>query len=214
VAVNPDGTVVDKILAIEWEMFQSVNENGPRAECQENPSMFDAMRRGQYSTWSNGALMNYLCDLRIAKADGRNLITERYIHMMKYTEPSAYEKLAGSLTCPSDRVCELADEICGRLLKQSASLAEKFPAVAALGRPLLSEGDGLDVTSVETYQKGELLTYSENTLIELRNHIDALEREGISLVRQILENHARYYGYGSLEDAEGSIRLRAQIQNG
>jgi hypothetical protein len=206
--VNHAETTVDRIVAIEWEMFQRVNEDGPRAECQENPNIFKAMREGQFNAWSDAAASSYLSDLERAARDGRNLVAEKYIHMMKNTDPFSYEKLAAGITPPDSKVLALADEIADRLLRQTARVAEQFPGIIAAGRPLRSDEDGFDSTSVETYQKGELMTYSENTLVELRNHIDALEREGVPLARLILENYAGYYGYETLEDAEEHAKRR------
>jgi hypothetical protein len=210
--VDNKETVIDSIVAIEWEMFQRVNEGGPRAECQENKSVFFAMRRGQFNAWSNKALQSYLLDLECAAIEGRNLVAEKYIHMMKDTDPSVYEKLAVSITFPNKRAFTLANEISDRLMKQSTSLERQFPVVIVMERPLRPNGDSLCVTSVESYQKGELMTYSENTLHELLNHIDALERNGIMYVRLILETYGKYCGYETLEDAEKSLRRQTSLK--
>ena len=37
---------IGEIIAMEWEMFQKVNEGGPRASCQEDKATFEGMRRG------------------------------------------------------------------------------------------------------------------------------------------------------------------------
>ena len=83
----PDKSLIDNIIALEWKMFSSVNEGGPKASCQEDPQTFDGMRRGQFSAWSDEAAQCYYEDVKAAAATGRNLAMEKYIHMMKSTAP-------------------------------------------------------------------------------------------------------------------------------
>jgi hypothetical protein len=197
---------VDKIVALEWKMFQAVNEGGPRAECQDDRVTFDGMRRGQFDVWSQDAALSYLDDLTAAGNSGRNLITEKYIHMMRTTEPSRYEQLLARITPPSPVAEALAREISAKLLAQTEALFDDYPYVAGSGRPLNSTQDFGGVASIETYQLGELLTYSEKTLEALRRHILTLEDAGVSFARSVLENSASFYGYSSLEEAEAATK--------
>ncbi len=66
------------------------------------------------------------------------------------------------------------------------------------------------VTSIETYQKGELYTYSTKTLKLLWDHIQRLEAEGVSLAKLIMENGVKYYGYSNLEEAEAASKKHAE----
>ncbi len=200
--------IIDKIIYFEWDMFQAVNEGGPRADCQEDRVTFEAMRRGQFEAWSQDACASYSDDLANAVLDGRNLVTEKYIHMMKYASPSQYAALSKLIPLPDEAQRQRAQEISDRLLAQTARLFEKYPYVSGSGRPLHAVQDFSGVTSIETYQLGELLTYSEETLKLLKNHLLSLENAGRSLARDILENSVRYYGYKTLEDAEAATKAR------
>ena len=71
-----------------------------------------------------------------------------------------------------------------------------------MGRPLLSDADDEVVTSVQTYETGELMTYSPETLRRYRDHLLALEAQGVDLVHQIQEQSILCLGYPSLEAAE------------
>ena len=195
---------IDNILAIEWEMFQKVNAGGPKAACQLMPEAFYAMRFGQFAAWPQDARDAYAHDLRTAKAAGRNLMAEKYIRMMEHTDPAGYRQLAADLPLPTERQHALADDINARLLRQTEALFRQYPLVSRSARPLYADGDSEYDTSIETYQRGELLTYSEATLTALLRHVSALEAQGISLVRRILENSIRYYGFDSLEQAEAA----------
>lgn len=200
--------IIDKIVIVEWDMFQAVNEGRPRADCQEDRVTFEAMRRGQFEAWSEEACASYFDDLLNAVLDGRNLVTEKYIHMMRFSSPVQYDALCQNMQLPDDMQKLLAHEISDKLLEQTAVLFEKYPYVSGSGRPLHSVQDFSGVTSIETYQLGELLTYSEKTLKYLKNHLLALELEGKFLAGDILENSVRHYGYKTLDEAETSTKAR------
>ena len=207
----PDKTLIDNIIALEWKMFSSVNDGGPKASCQEDPVTFDGMRRGQFSAWSDKAAESYYKDVQAAAAIGRNLAMEKYIHMMKSTSPLQYEQLLPRVVYPSSKAIEIAEKITTKMVEQTAELHKQYPYVSGSGRPLYSASD-FQGTSVETYQRGELYTYSEATLNALWEHLCALEAEGKALARIILENSVMHYGYSSLEQAEAVMKKYAESQ--
>ena len=200
--------LIDNIIAIEWEMFVSVNEGADKASCQEDYPTFRGMRAAQFSAWPPEVAESYLNDLETARGEDRNLVEAKYIHMMKKTEPSKYDALITRVLLPSEQAETLAHEVSNLLLEQTRLLFEDYPYVAGQGRPLYSTLDYAAI-SVETYQLGELLTYSEETLAALKEHITALSNDGISLARVILENSVGFYGYKSLDTAEAATKERA-----
>ena len=202
------GALIDKIISLEWDMFQAVNEGGPRASCQEDRVTFEGMRRGQFESWSPEACGSYLNDLLNAGLDGRNLVTEKYIHMMKYASPVQYGELIKMIPMPSEAIVCLSQQISDKLLEQTTELFMRYPYVSGSGRPLHSISDFSGVTSIETYQLGELLTYSEKTLCLLKNYLHTLERDGKSMARDILENSVKHYGFKTLEEAEAATKAR------
>lgn len=207
----PDKTLIDNLIAMEWKMFSSVNDGGPKASCQEDPVTFDGMRRGQFSAWSDEAVESYFEDVKTAAAAGRNLAMEKYIHMMKSTAPVQYEQLLPRVVYPSEKAIELAEKITVKMVEQTAELHKIYPYVSGSGRPLYSSSDFYG-TSVETYQRGELYTYSEKTLTALWNHLCRLEADGVALARLVLENSVMHYGYNSLEQAEAVMKKYAESQ--
>lgn len=205
----PDKTLIDNIIAMEWKMFSSVNEGGPKASCQEDPVTFDGMRRGQFSAWSQEAAESYYEDVKNAAAIGRNLAMEKYIHMMKSTAPAQYELLLPRVVYPSKTAIDLAEKITAKMVEQTAALHREYPYVSGSGRPLYSSSDFYG-TSVETYQRGELYTYSEKTLTALWNHLCTLEGEGVALAKLVLENSVMHYGYKSIDEAESVTKKYAE----
>jgi hypothetical protein len=201
-----DASVLDEVVEIEWDMFHNVNDEA-REDCQENRPTFEAMRRAQYSTWSEEALESYLRDLRGAVSEGRNLLREKYAHMMEVTDPQGYEALKDTLPPVSDEKRELVAELWKHFESQTLALRKDYPVLGMAGRPLYAADVDDGQTSLETYQTGEMLTYSETTLRALLAHVRKLEEQGTSLVRQIQENSVTCLGYASLEDAERAIVL-------
>ena len=201
----PDTEIINDIISREWEMFQQTTNAGGRASCQDDYDTFYGMRFGQFVSWSQDVLESYLNDLKAAEQAGRNLIAEKYLNMMEHTYPEEYELQKAALHELSAEHRALADTICEEMISMTIPLREEFPRVCNSGRPLRSSEDLLWGPSVETYQRGELYTYSYETLTALKKHIDTLRSQGLSLARLILENSVRHYGYESLEKAEKAI---------
>lgn len=192
----------EQIIAAEWEMFQTTRNKGGRASCQNNHTTFFNMRMAQFEAWSDAAAQSYWEDLRTAAGQGRNLIAEKYLHMMKKTHPAEYEAQKHFLPLISEEKRALAEEICDEMIAQTVLLHEAYPHVAKTGRPLFSNADKYGVTSIQTYQMGELLTYSEKTLRLLKEHLFALKDAGRSLAGEVIARSICSYGFSSLEEAE------------
>ena len=202
--------LITRLLDKEFVMFHAVNGDGEKADCQNDRQTFDMMRRAQFTAWSPEAVESYYQDILEAERTGRNLCAEKYIHMMKNTAILQYERLKDQLTFPDARGMELVDLINGKMIRQTEELFERYPYVSGAGRPLYSSQDLGGTTSIETYQRGELMTYSTRTLELLYKHLCSLEAEGVSLAEKILEGSVCSYGYRSLEEAEAETRKRAE----
>lgn len=63
--------------------------------------------------------------------------------------------------------------------------------------------------TLETYLRGELLTYSVETLRLYAAYVDKCQKEKINLCEQVLRNTVLRYGYPSLEAAENHQVKRA-----
>jgi len=85
-------------------------------------------------------------------------------------------------------------------------LQEKYPCLIGRGRPLYSQKDSPAVTSVETYQSGELLTYSLVTLGKYYSNRQVQKEANLNGTEIIMLHMVQQYGYDSLEDAEEKIR--------
>jgi hypothetical protein len=203
--VGSEDTLIDEILQIEWSMFQSVQNIGGKASCQENPETFKVMRSSQFMSWSDEALKSYLIDLEGAEKEGRNLLSEKYARMMKSTSPVEYSQIELLLPPLDLEVSSLIDEVAEIMLKWEEELSEEFPRLTRRGRPIRSSEDSQFVTSVETYLKGELASYSKKTLqLYYANLLDQ-KSKNINGARVILDHIVKQYGYESLEVANKKL---------
>lgn len=199
--------LITEIIAIEWDMFNHTQNQGGRASCQEDPHTFEIMRRSQAESWSRATLESYFQDLKEARVSGRNLIAEKYARMMEYTVPSEYAKIQHLLPALEPEVHDLVEQIIQYNLNWTKELAERYPYVAKNGRPLSSQQDTTFVTSLETYSRGELSTYSVKTLKHYLEDVLTYTANKINMAEIILAETAKRYGYQSLDEANEKIKL-------
>jgi hypothetical protein len=200
---------IEKILQIEWNMFSRVQNVGGKASCQEDPKAFEIMRSSQFMTWSNDCLESYLDDLNKALKEGRNLPTEKYARMMRFNAPDEYQKVKEMLPVLDEEILDLVDKIVAIELVWQEEFIDKYPSISGRGRPIYSRDDSPLAVSIETYLRGELETYSLNTLkAYFRDIVDKMSKDinGSELVH---EHQVRRYGYGSLDEAEAALGKRA-----
>ena len=203
---------IKQIIDLEWEMFHNVNGED-RVGCQDERPTFTLMRNAQFSAWDDATTASYLEDLKDAVANGRSLVREKYIRMMECSDPVGYEKFKVDLPSDSEEKKQLVEDIWQIMLAQTEKIREKYPILALGGRPLhASEEKGWP--SVETYQKGELFTYSENTLKSLLAHAKALDAQGISLAYNIQENSVLCLGYKTMQQAEMAMAGQLMAEMG
>ena len=202
--------IIDSIIEIEWKMFQDVPNIGGRATCQDDSETFRIMRAGQSASWSDATLESYLHDLNEAKRSGRNLLTEKYARMMRSTSPLEYAQIEHLLPLVDHQTIELIEQIVKIVLEWEEELLEKFPYIIKRSRPLFSTEDSIGVTSMETYLKGELSTYSLKTLELYLDHIQREQSENVNGSGVTLLYMVKQYGFTSLEEANEKIKSRFQ----
>lgn len=196
---------ISAILQTEWESFQAVQNMGGRAFCQDDGRTFEIMRKSQFLTWNREACASYLRDLVAAQKSGRNLLAEKYAHMMQRTAPLEYAKLQGSLPVLSKEAEALVEEIVAIQLEWQQAYAQTYPRLSSRSRPVGSCDDLTAGTSFETYLRGELLTYSEETLNLYAEHIKRLHAQGVNMSVQIMDHTVKMYGYTSVEKIEEEL---------
>ena len=190
------------IAQTEWELFQDVRNTGGRASCQDDPDTFFKMRMSQWMVYSDEVLGSYYDDCREAIAQGRNPVFEKYARMMESTYPDEFEEIKGQLPDVSDKI-DIVEKIVKINLQWDAEMMRDYPNLRSNGRVLTTADDSVeDGSSMESYLRGELLTYSMRTLELIYQETMEAYEKGESLLKQTIANETLFYGYGSLEEAE------------
>jgi hypothetical protein len=184
---------IERIVEMELRMFLTVPADGDYT-CRQRPESFRVHRSVQFSVWSTDTLKSYLDDLRRAEERGINLLTVKYARMDNLI--------------PRENMNPLIDEIAAIQFRWQQEMFSRHPILMSGARPLSREEDSDRATSFETYLKGELETYSDNTLSLLFRDMTDLVRRGINGSEVVYEHLVRKLGYGSIDEAE-----RAQRRN-
>lgn len=197
--MNP---IIEQIVEMEWEMFQNVRNTGGRAACQDDFETFDVMRKSQFLTWDLPLLESYWQDFQEGKAQGRNLVMEKYAYMMESTAPKEYEAIATGLPKISEEKQAMVEQIVAIQVGWREEFAEKYPHLSGQARIIHTSEDTLYDISFETYLRGELKTYSMQTLVLYGRRIVAFVQEQKNMTEEIMRYTTAFYGYKTLEDAE------------
>lgn len=194
--------LIDEIIKLEWDMFSTVANVGRKAACQTRPETFAIMRRSQEETWPDTLLQSYRKDLEQATAQGRNLMSEKYAWMMESTHPAEFNALKDRLPPVDTATLRRIEDIVAVNIAWKLETATRFPLLNGRGRPVRSAEDSPAETSFETYLRGELKTYSPQTVGLLHEFTLRQKRDGVNGVELNLFNQVKQYGYASLEEAE------------
>jgi len=156
-------------------MFERVKTSEPSL-CKDRPETFKVMRGMTHSVLSTEILESYLEDLHEAKANGRNLLAEKYARMDNSIPPLKTNPVIND-------IAEI--EACWM-----QRLSEEYPHT-------FKGGPGFRV-----YLASELETYSDKTLGLYFDHIAKAEKEGRNLAEERYNLLFQQIGYGSIAEAE------------
>ena len=168
--------LLNNIIEIELHMFKQVRTSEPSL-CKDRPETFKVMRRMTHSVLSTETLESYLGDLQKAKAEGRNLLTEKYARMDNRIPPLKTNRLI-------DDIVKLE----GWWMRE---LSQKYP------QSFKGESGGF-----ELYLSSELETYSDETLKLYFGDVSRAEKEGRNLAEERYTKLAQQIGYGSIDEME------------
>lgn len=190
--------IINKILEKEWKYFSNLNNIGGRADCQDNREDFIIMRKSQWETFNKETLLSYLEDLNLKN----NPLFQKYAQMMKYNSPEEYEKIKNILEKASEEKTDLVNKIMFIYMEWEKEFFERYPIFSSMGRPLYSSEDDNIETSIETYLRGELLSYSEKTLKLYLNYVIDNKEKNINLAIKNMDNLARMQGFNDSDEVE------------
>ena len=199
--------LIDEILEKEWNYFSNLNNIGGRADCQDNREDFIIMRKAQWLTFNEETLLSYFEDLN----SKNNPLFQKYGQMMKYNSPKEYKKIKNLLEQPSSQKLDLVEKIMEIYMKWEEEFFKAYPIFSSMGRPLYSKQDDDEDTSIETYLRGELLSYSEKTLVLYLKYILEMKNKNINLAVKNMDNLASMQGFENSQDVENYYTKNSQL---
>ncbi len=202
-----DDELREAIVRHEWDQFQRTNNEGGRAACQGNWPVFHQMRLAQFLTWERPLLTSYAADLDAADHVGRNLVTEKYGRMMASTAPEDFTKnIEPYIPRLSEERVARQEQVIAQQVAWAKDFRERYPKLGEAMRVLTTTEDTPSATSFETYLRGELGTYSDQTFERYEAMIG--ERAAASPQRNITEetllHTVQLGGFDTLEESEAS----------
>lgn len=205
--LNPKLKLVEHLVSMEWKAFDTVENIGGRADCQDDFETFMVMRKSQYLCFPDEVLRSYCNDFKQSYERGWNLITEKYARMMEFTHPTEYIQIKHQLPFICDDKKKIVDEIVAIQVSWMEQFAQRYQNIATNARPIRAKNDSFYGTSYETYLRGELLTYGDNTLYNYHSFIKERLNRGENLSYLIMQQTAKLYGYENLEEMNSSMNL-------
>ena len=202
--------IINKIVDEEWEMFQKTQNVGGRASCQDNKPTFYTMRVSQFTFWNDECIESYLCDVEEAAKSGDNLVTYKYGYMMKATDPIGYEDIKDRLPEISEEKSTLVERLVEQTLSWCDEFNKKYPNIAKSGRPVRTGEEIGSFASIETYCRGEVSTYSKETLKKLVKMYEDYAKTGFNLQEHVVALEAGLESADQLQRLEESISQRFQ----
>ena len=194
-------SLIQEILEMELQMFLAVSAREP-VSCQQDPEGFRRTRAAQFSVWSEETLVSYRRDLTEAVEQGRNLMTLKYARMEGLI-PKLHDDVL---------VENLIEQILSIQVAWQKEMMARYPYLMKQGRPLEEGDEGLPTTSFIDYLRGELETYSGETLALLYRDVTESRTNDQNMTEAIYENMVKSHGYGSIEEAENAAERRAKGQ--
>ncbi|RBP97619.1 hypothetical protein CRD60_05780 [Bifidobacterium aemilianum] len=202
-----DDDLAERIVRHEWEQFQQTDNEGGRANCQGNWPIFHQMRLSQFLTWTPPLRRSYARDLDRADQIGRNLVTEKYGRMMVSTAPEDYQRsIEPFIPALSQPRIENQEQVIAQQVAWADDFRQRYPKLGREMRLLTTAEDTSEDTSFETYLRGELGTYSDNTFSLYRVFVQNLKAQGRNLTEETIRNTVLLDGFAGLDEAEAQQR--------
>lgn len=198
----------EDIIEMEWAAFDRTVNKGGRADCQDDWETFSIMRRGQYYSFPYELVSAIRDDFAAAAGAGRNVITEKYGYMMETSAPEEFAEIADRLPVVSEKKRVLCGAILPIQVGWMEDFAAHYPNLAGRARVIHTSQDTAANVSYETYLRGELYTYSDETLELYGRFIVSVYNRGENLAENIMREEVYMYGYGSLDEAEKKMAGR------
>lgn len=203
--------MIEEIIQREWDFFQKVQNIGGRASCQDDFETFYKQRKSQFMVFTPELQASYLQDLKDYQQLGRNPLMEKYAYMMETSDPAYFATIQSQLPPIDDIQRDIIQTICEIQVTMREEFNEEYPTLASLSRVTHTSEDQKDDTSFETYLRGELMTYSPQTLALYGKMIIEKLNNQENMTKDIMLYTVKEYGYQTLEEAEEKMKNKSSL---
>lgn len=197
--------IIEDIIALEWDLSNQMDYTVKKEPCLYDKSVFTTNRMNWLSAWNQELQESYYLDLCTAQFEGRNPINEKYRYMF---EQMNFEEGKELLPEYSMEKLFLIDWISENLVEWQENLAQKYPRLVGNKKMIRRNLENRKQKTFETYMRGELATFSEETLRVYAAYIEQLQKRGLNLNQMIFQNVVAVYGCQTLEEAEWFLTRR------
>ncbi len=181
--------ILAELISKEWTMFTNTKSIGSgRAACQDDMPTFINARKAQWSAYPVEIVASYLDDINQAIKDGRNLVTDKYAYMMEDTNYNDYLAIKHLIPELDSEKLLLVNDILAMMLRAEEKIRMENPSILDGSRPLYSKDNTSTQTSIETYLRGELKTYSVHTLSLIKDFIQKRDDDVLKTQLNTLTN--------------------------
>ena len=123
---------------------------------------------------------------------------------MESTSPEEYRDIQDRIPALTEERKNIAEEIIRIQVKWMEEFAEEYPRLAMNARSIHTTEDSAVNTSFETYLRGELGTYSDDTFLLYGRMIAEYYAKGLNITELTMTNTVHLYGYAGLKEASDS----------
>lgn len=183
-------TILDKIVAYEWDMLQKTSTKQKHLECKNNKYTFTLMRKSQWAVYSLDTQASYLQDIHQALQEGRNLMVEKYAYMMKEFVIEEFEAIKDRLPVVTAEKETLVTAILEQHFRWYDEAKQLLPKAMSYGR--CSCQTISKEVSIFVYLRGELETYSCKTLQAILSENTTMIAHHMNGVVETLKNYIKY----------------------
>nr|WP_320115039.1 DUF4125 family protein [uncultured Desulfuromonas sp.] len=178
--------LIERIVKRELEMFLTMPARYQRL-CQEDPESFREHRRARFVCWSLRTLTSYVHDLDTSHRAGINLMTVKYAHM---------EQLI-----PRHKDQVLIDALVAAFCRWEEECLQRYPHFMTQGQAPFVDGES-QLIPFEITLRGELESYSLQTLTLLWRDVQRLQHQGENLSEKTYQYLIQQWGLDSIEHLE------------
>ena len=174
-------------------MHTKLNSVDGLMECQTNEPYYFIMRISQHINMSKEFLTSYLSDLEYAKNNSLSLPFIKYAFMEESTDKNLYKNVKDYLPQISEKRKNLQESIIALQLEMLENFNKKNKFDTNNMRTFYSTSDSNHNASYETYLRGELSSYSENSVVEYAKTLAYYSRNKINFVKEVVETSKFLY---------------------